>query len=74
MTKFETALEEFTRLRPLFSAGSKWRHAKGGVYTICSVAMDEPSLSMVIVYMGSDSVVWVRSIHEFEERFTKVPQ
>lgn len=43
-----------------------WQHAaSGGRYTVVAVAIDEPTLEPVVVYVGHDGVVWVRALDVF---------
>jgi hypothetical protein len=53
---------------------SRWRHRKGGEYTVVAVARIEADLMPVIVYQSEkDGSVWVRPIDEFEDgRFTQL--
>lgn len=46
-------------------AGQSWRHFKGGRYTIVAMAIDEATLSPVVVYAGHDGVVWTRRLAFF---------
>lgn len=49
-------------------AGQQWKHLKtGGTYTVIATGLDEASLAPVVVYKGSDDVVWVRSLKVFLE-------
>lgn len=55
--------------------GTRWRHRKGGEYTVIGVGRIEADLSPVIVYRDDKlGRVWVRSVAEFEDgRFTQIP-
>lgn len=46
-------------------AGQRWRHFKGGVYTVVAVGIDEPTLNPVVIYAGHDGIVWVRTLSEW---------
>lgn len=54
--------------------GTRWRHRKGGEYTVIAVARIEADLSPVIVYRSdADGRSWVRPLAEFEDgRFTQI--
>lgn len=55
--------------------GTRWRHRKGGEYTVIGVGRIEADLSPVIVYRDDKlGRVWVRPVGEFEDgRFTQIP-
>lgn len=47
-------------------AGQTWRHVKsGGKYIVVAVALEEATLTPVVVYRGHDDVVWTRPLDEF---------
>lgn len=43
-------------------AGQRWRHYKGGVYTVIAVGLVEATLDPMVVYAGHDGIVWVRTL------------
>lgn len=62
-------------------ARQRWRHWKGGVYTVVGTGIVEATMDPVVMYTGPDGVVWVRALHVFLEevapgkrRFTRVGQ
>jgi hypothetical protein len=47
-------------------AGQTWQHAKSGRrYTVIATGVDEATLAPVVIYAGSDGVVWVRALEVF---------
>lgn len=72
MIEFKDAYMEFIKQKDIFKKWSWWRHVNGNLYYICNVAIDEPSLEIVIIYKDANNVVWVRPIHEFKNRFTRI--
>jgi len=50
--------------------GEFWRHFKGGIYRIVTIAADESTKYPVVVYTG-DSGTWVRTLHEFLGNVTR---
>lgn len=51
-----------------------WQHVKSGnVYKIQSIAFEEATLKMVIIYQGDDGISWSRPAREFMDgRFVRV--
>lgn len=45
--------------------GHKYRHFKGGVYTVLFLAVDEVSLELTVVYMSSEGDIWTRSVRSW---------
>lgn len=45
--------------------GQTWLHAKGGRYTIIATGISEATMAPVVIYAGSDGVVWVRALTVF---------
>lgn len=45
---------------------------KGGEYTLLHIALSEKDQSQQAVYMGEDGAIWVRPLHEFLEKFSKI--
>ena len=41
--------------------GSRWRHYKGGIYTIVCTAIDEETTSPRVVYKAEDGIIWSRN-------------
>lgn len=61
-------------------AGQHWKHANGHIYKIIGTGIAEATLSPVVIYAGSDGVVWVRGLEVFlgnndegKQRFELVP-
>jgi hypothetical protein len=53
--------------------GSRWRHRKGGLYTVTGAAVIEASLTPAVVYRDAAGRSWVRSLALFTDgRFTRV--
>lgn len=57
----------------------RWRHWKGGYYTIIALGLVEKTMDPCVVYAGGDGVVWVRSLPVWLEeaaprvaRFTRI--
>lgn len=47
-------------------AGQTWQHLKTGRrYTVIATGVDEATHAPVVVYAGSDGVVWVRTLEVF---------
>ncbi len=44
------------------AAGETWRHYKGGLYEVVTLATDEESGLPVVVYRGADGKVWCRPL------------
>lgn len=54
------------------SPGSRWRHRKGGLYTVTGGCVVEATLAAAVLYRGADGVVWCRGLDEFlDGRFTR---
>lgn len=70
MNEFETKEEAQHHARQLAAlwVGTVWTHRKGGRYQICSVAVDEATLEIAIVYfsLARDSW-WTRSLRAWLE-------
>ena len=48
------------------AAGTRWRHYKGGFYTVITIAKREGSAEPLVVYKAaSDGQVWVRPLTEW---------
>ncbi len=46
--------------------GQTWQHTKtGGCYVIVALAIEEATLTPVVVYKGSNEIVWTRPLDEF---------
>lgn len=57
------------------AVGSRWRHVKGGDYTVVAVAVVEASLVPSVVYRDAAARAWVRSLAEFMDgRFAPADQ
>lgn len=41
--------------------GSRWRHYKGGIYTIVCTAIDEETTSPRVIYKAEDGIIWSRN-------------
>lgn len=62
-----TSLESI-RTAPV-KAGQVWRHAASGVkYFVMAVALEEETLTPVVVYSGHDGIVWTRPLSVFLSR------
>ncbi len=56
-------------------ARQTWQHAaSGGRYTVVAVAIDEPTLEPVVVYVGRDGIVWTRPLAAFLEETDGQPR
>lgn len=45
--------------------GSRWRHYKGGEYTVVCTAVDEQTLEPRVVYRATDGTIWDRRLSIF---------
>lgn len=71
MTDIDLRIASGLHVATHITVGSRWRHRKGGRYTVIAVARNETDLTPVIVYRSADGLAWVRSLAEFEDgRFT----
>lgn len=72
MTK--TLLSLLEPYRETVTVGSKWLHLKSKhTYEVIAVGCLESSLTTVVVYKGSEGLVWVRPITEFlDGRFVAI--
>lgn len=54
--------------------GARYRHRKGGVYTVTGFAFDCDTGDRVVIYKADDpDEVWIRDLAEFEDgRFTRI--
>jgi hypothetical protein len=48
-------------------AGEKWRHYKGGLYTIVMLVRDEATSATLVIYEGEDGRRWSRAAADFLE-------
>lgn len=49
-------------------AGQRWKHTKKGTtYTVVATGIDEATMNPVVIYAGSDGIVWVRTLDVFLE-------
>src|SRR5690348_2592047 len=52
--------------------GSRWKHYKGGIYTVLMMAKEEANGQEVVVYQEfgpGERQVWVRPAHEWTKTF-----
>lgn len=48
--------------------GTRWRHYKGGIYTVIAVGKVEKDQTPCVVYQClADGQVWVRPLYEWQE-------
>ena len=64
------ALREANKAAP---PASTWRHRSGGLYTVTCVALEESTLTPVVVYQGDETGLrWTRPVEQFlDGRFTR---
>lgn len=70
----ETLLSLLEPYRETVTVGSKWLHLKSKhTYEVIAVGYLESSLTTIVVYKGSEGLVWVRPITEFlDGRFVAI--
>lgn len=70
----ETLLSLLEPYRETVTVGSKWLHLKSKhTYEVVTVGYLESSLTTIVVYKGSEGLVWVRPITEFlDGRFVAI--
>lgn len=45
--------------------GRRYRHYKGGIYTVITLAQEEATQNPVVVYQAADGTVWTRPQIDF---------
>jgi hypothetical protein len=68
-TSAQAALEAEVHQGRAPPPGSRWRHYRGGTYTVATCALDEATLVPVVVYRSEErGTVWVRTLAVWRER------
>lgn len=70
----ETLLSLLAPYKETVTVGSKWIHLKSKhTYEVVAIGYLESSLTTIVVYKGSEGLVWVRPITEFlDGRFVAI--
>jgi hypothetical protein len=59
---------EIKDVNPRIRPHTKWRHYKGGVYTVVAVGHDSETKAPVVVYADNNGEVWVRPVSMWFEK------
>jgi hypothetical protein len=59
--------------RPVLIPGEKYRHRKGGIYTLIALAKHTETGEDLVVYSAESGEVWVRPLDQFSDgRFERM--